>query len=385
MSEINQNRMTRKSLWTVSGIYALIALEFVYMATPFAAFFYSIYSPVLNFINRYQSLAWLDSTFLPHIVQDTTSSLLNLRAPAGIALFVTGLVGFIIGAGQVYYAKLFSKRAVLHGLYRFIRHPQYLFLMVWGLGLVLLWPRTVVLLSFVTMLFIYYHLARIEEQECECKFGQSYRQYKEKTGMFIPAKLIPHITFTRITLSKPIQRLLSLIFYLITIAVVIYFSGVARTWSINQLYAIYTADAACISITKIDEQTMHDIIDCAMADKVVQRRLSPNSGSPEIKYINYILPANLFMLEIPMNEPENSTAVHFLPVKQSTEKVKIVFTRAEMRVKRDVQIRDKEILKHVAGRIPVMEVYIDLVQKNIIEIKDPPVQASLKDITMPVF
>jgi protein-S-isoprenylcysteine O-methyltransferase Ste14 len=385
MSEINQNRMTRKSLWAVSGVYALIALEFVYMATPFAAFFYSIYSPLLNFINRYQSLTWLNSTFLPHIVSDTKSSLLNLRVPAGIALFVTGLVGFIIGAGQVYYAKLFKKSAVLHGLYRFIRHPQYLFLMVWGLGLVMLWPRTVVLLSFVTMLFIYYHLARMEEKECEGKFGESYRQYKEKTGMFIPAKLISQITFTRITFSKPIHRLLSLIFYLLAIAVVIYFSGVARIWSMNQLYAVYTVDAAYISITKMDEQAIHDIIDCALADTAVQRRLYQNSASPEIKYINYILPADLYLLEIPMNEPENSTTAHFLPGKPSTDKIKIVFTRAEVRVKRDVPVRGTEILKDVASRIPVMELYLDLKQKKIMEIKNPPVQAALKDIAMPVF
>ncbi len=387
MNSMNQSNSTKKSLWAVGGIYALIALEFIYMATPFAAVFYSIYSPVLNFINRYQSLTWLNSTFLPHIVSDTKSSLLNFREPAGIALFVPGLAGFITGAGQVYYAKLFKKSAVLQGLYRFIRHPQYLFLMIWGLGLLLLWPRTVVLLSFVTMLFIYYHLARIEERECEDKFGEIYRQYKEKTGMFIPAKLIPHITSAASTPAKSTQHLLFFIFYPIAIAVAIYFSGLARTWSINQLYAIYTADAVYISITKMDEQAIHDIIDCALADTVVQRRLSHNYETPEIKYINYILPADLYMLEIQMNEPENPAAVHFLPVKQSTEKVKIVFTRVEMRVKRGVQVQvpGEEILKNVAGRIPVMEVYIDFTQKNIIEIKDPPVRAVLKDITMPVY
>ena len=48
---------------------------------------------------------------------------------------------------------------------------------------------------FVTMLFVYYLLAKAEERECEAKFGASYLEYKAKTAMFLPLKSIksPHI------------------------------------------------------------------------------------------------------------------------------------------------------------------------------------------------
>ncbi len=385
MSISVQNQRIKKSLWAVGGVYALITLEFIYMATPFAAFFYSVYSPILNFTNRYQSLAWLNNTFLPHIVRDTSSYLLNQRESVGIALFMIGLLGFTSGVVQVYFTKLFSKKAVIGGLYRFIRHPQYLFLMIWGLGLVLLWPRTIVLLFFVTMIFIYYRLARIEENECERKFGETYRHYKDKTGMFIPAALIPHLTFSKIAVSKSKRRLLYLIMYTITIVAIIVLSAVASNWSLDHLYAIYEKDMAYISITKMDDQILHNIINCTLVDTEVQRRLTQNSEPTNTKYINYILPADLFMLEIPMSEPEDAGRQHFLLAKQSANKIKIIFTRAELRGKRNVQVQGKEILKHVTSRTPVLEVYIDLTQKKILEIKDPLVRGMLGDITMPVY
>jgi protein-S-isoprenylcysteine O-methyltransferase Ste14 len=353
------------------------------MATPFAAFFYSIYGPILNFTNHHLSLAWLNDTFLPHIVRDTSSFLLNLHEPVGLVLFMIGILGFSSGVVQVYYAKLFSKKAVLGGLYRFIRHPQYLSLIVWGAGLVLLWPRTIVLLFFVTMIFIYYRLARIEENECAEKYGEVYREYKQKKGMFFPVKIIPHILFPQFIVSKPVRHLLFFASYLVTIALVIISSDLLRSWSLNNLYAVYSADAAYISITKTDERILQDLIDCALADPEVQRRLSQNSLAMNEKYINYVMPADLFMLEIPMNKPENVNNLHFLSKAQSTEKIKIIFTRAEIRGKKEV--RGQEILKRVVFRKPVMEVYIDLIPKKIMNIKDPPVGIAMGDNSMPVY
>ena len=37
--------------------YLLIGFEFLYMASPFAAFFYSVYRPGIEFIDKYPSIA----------------------------------------------------------------------------------------------------------------------------------------------------------------------------------------------------------------------------------------------------------------------------------------------------------------------------------------
>ena len=85
-----------------------------------------------------------------------------------------GIAFFFIGAGQIYFNKFTKRGAVSGGIYKVIRHPQYVALAIMGLGLLMVWPRFTVLIMFVSMLFVYYWLASKEEQECEEKFGQSY-------------------------------------------------------------------------------------------------------------------------------------------------------------------------------------------------------------------
>ncbi len=98
------------------------------------------------------------------------------------------MLAFLIGAFQVYAAKLRRKGVVTGILYRWIRHPQYLFLAIAGLGLLLFWPRFFILILYVSMLFVYYLLARYEEQRMLAKHGESYRTYMERTAMFLPGE-----------------------------------------------------------------------------------------------------------------------------------------------------------------------------------------------------
>jgi protein-S-isoprenylcysteine O-methyltransferase Ste14 len=107
---------TKRTFWAVAILYVLIAFEFFYMASPFAIYFYSVYGPGLSFINNTPALAWLSSVFLPHIVVETSSVLLNY--------------------------KLARKGAVTGGIYNFIRHPQYVSLAICSFGL--LWSAAAV-------------------------------------------------------------------------------------------------------------------------------------------------------------------------------------------------------------------------------------------------
>ena len=62
-NETIQNRAIKRSFWGALAFYLLIAFEFFYMAGPFAAYFYSVYAPALNFFNRSPALSWLSSFF----------------------------------------------------------------------------------------------------------------------------------------------------------------------------------------------------------------------------------------------------------------------------------------------------------------------------------
>ena len=144
-------------------MYFVIALEVLIMISPFAAFFYAVFNPVLLFLARWPESRWLAAFFLPHMVLPPGLFLKAIRV-AGSVLFVGGTLIFLVCAGQVYSGKLFRRGPVSGGLYRWIRHPQYLALSLAGLGLAILWPRFLTIVLWTVMVGLYVLLARDEER-----------------------------------------------------------------------------------------------------------------------------------------------------------------------------------------------------------------------------
>ncbi len=166
-------------------LYFVIGLEVLVMISPFAAFFYAAFNPVLLFLARWPATHWLADFFLPHMITPPGTFLRTVRV-AGSVLFVGGAAVFLICAGQVYWSKLARRGPVVGGLYRWIRHPQYLALGATGLGLAILWPRFLTAVLWAVMAALYYALARDEERRMTARFGEQYGAYVDRTGMFLP-------------------------------------------------------------------------------------------------------------------------------------------------------------------------------------------------------
>jgi len=169
----------------LSALYGLVMIEVIVMISPFAFYWYSVYAPTLQGLHRWPSTAWTEAFFLPHSVITTSPTLEFLRWQVGTYCFSLGILAFLICAFQVYRAKLFRKGVVNSWIYSHIRHPQYLSLAVAGYGLLTMWPRIIILILYVGMLFAYYFLARFEEQQMEAGFP-AYAEYRRRTAMFIP-------------------------------------------------------------------------------------------------------------------------------------------------------------------------------------------------------
>jgi protein-S-isoprenylcysteine O-methyltransferase Ste14 len=76
---------------------------------------------------------------------------------------------------------------VTHGPYRWVRHPFYDVVFLWGLSLTLLsanWLLGILVVTALTMLVI---RTRIEEAKLAERFGDEYRVYARRTGKFFPA------------------------------------------------------------------------------------------------------------------------------------------------------------------------------------------------------
>lgn len=109
----------------------------------------------------------------------------------GTALILAGIALVIMGWNLVY-KRYWRKEEgqgelVIEGIYRYIRHPQYTGFLLITLGMLLDWATIPMLIMWPIMAILYYRLAKKEEGYMVDEFGQNYIEYRQKTGMFLPA------------------------------------------------------------------------------------------------------------------------------------------------------------------------------------------------------
>ena len=352
---MNQNVLTKRTTSVVLFFYLLIAFEFFYMASPFAVYFYTIYKPGLRFLNNLPGIAGLTGFFMPHIVESTKSLLLNSIKTIGIFIALIGFVVFAICAFQVYYSKLFKRGMVSGGLYKSIRHPQYTAFAVCGFGLLLIWPRYLTLMMYVTLLFAYFLLARMEEKECTSRFGQSYLTYKLKTYMFLPVnfkKLFPG----KIHFDRKHKVLLLISLYLIIITSSLMVARQIKKIAIRKLYTIVQNNHQYLSVTRKSKSDIFKITSIVQSDSISNAMLN-DKITTDSKVIGYILPADLFISEIPMDTPD-STSCHIYNNDYGNSVYKVIFT--EVITRKNKKMKEKNYLIEGLNLKPLIEVWINI-------------------------
>jgi len=276
-----------KSLSAYGSIlfFVIMAFEVMIMISPFAFFFYSVFNPIFRWFDQCAVTRWLTAFFLPHMILPPTLLLKAIRI-SGSILFIVGVLAFLICASHVYLNKIFRRGAAIKGLYSYIRHPQYLALGIWGIGMAILWPRFLVLASLSLMFILYYFLAKDEERRMLRQYGETYAPYMDKTGMFFPkfieksfAKLIPD------------TRVKYLLIPLIAVTVTIGIGFILRTITLDQLHFDARDNITLVSILPEDNE------DCIKSlDGISNTAYSKISFIQEGKYyLGYLMPADYIM------------------------------------------------------------------------------------------
>ncbi|MCP4896625.1 MAG: isoprenylcysteine carboxylmethyltransferase family protein [bacterium] len=372
---------TRETLLkpAVWGFYILVVLEFLFMISPAALHFYAGYGPVLNFFHVSPWTSWLTGFYLPHI-SETGNLMLDTLRPAGLLLIASGLLLFVAGAIQIYGAKLFRRGAVTGGLYRWVRHPQYSALAVLGLGTVFIWPRFLVLLSFVSMLFLYYLLARWEEHLCLAKYGDSYRAYLATTGMLLPAPLGKWLREpdAEQTLRWPIV----LVSYVMTIVVCTLLGFSVQTLSLRAVSSLYVGNAAVLSPAVLPIQEIETAYHLAMSHPELQNRLSDLDS--DCKLLVYVVPANWFLPDLPLHTEDEIRRIGGGHGTQDFDHrtFKVLFTRVRIH-QQDAE--GPEIVRRAYGRDPILIVEVDLDFNQVLGHKEAPDHLIWGDIPTPMF
>jgi hypothetical protein len=219
--------------------------------------------------------------------------------PALRAIRVLGSVAFIVGVAlflacaiQVYAGKLLRTGPATRGLYAVIRHPQYLALAVSGFGLAILWPRFLTLVLLAVMLFLYYLLARDEERRMLARFGEGYRGFMERTGMFFPR--LPWVQPRLPAAPRPltIGRGLAILVALLGISVGAGF--VARAYTVRHLPLGSIGPVDVITITPEDLTAAREVLPEVLKDPVIAARLGAARDHPG-RVLAYFVPIDYTM------------------------------------------------------------------------------------------
>jgi protein-S-isoprenylcysteine O-methyltransferase Ste14 len=78
-------------------------------------------------------------------------------------------------------------KLVTHGIYKYMRHPQYTGIFIMTVGFMIQWPTLVTLILWPFVIAMYIKLARIEEHQVMEKFPEEYNEYQKHTPMFFPS------------------------------------------------------------------------------------------------------------------------------------------------------------------------------------------------------
>lgn len=292
----------RVLFWGTSLAYFLIALEVLFMITPFALYFYGVYGPLLTFLSSHRLTAWTVEFFLPHMVFVADPLLEGLSYLQ--ALFVIGLALFLLAAVPLYFGRLTGRGVVSFGLYRRIRHPQYLFLALSGLGLLLYWPRFIVLLFYLVMLFAYFFLARNEEWRMKREQPGSYEQYMGRTWMFLPGEPGGRL-FRRVFCRLGSRRLGLALLVVLVFALALGTAFGLRSYTLARLPQVRVGGVRLVSVYPRPPAELETLYALARQQPKVAQTLAADHV-----HLAYLMPGDFFLTGLILQE-----GPRFSPVK----------------------------------------------------------------------
>ncbi|MCI0414734.1 isoprenylcysteine carboxylmethyltransferase family protein [bacterium] len=107
------------------------------------------------------------------------------------SVFSMSLISYTLGTHRsrlaLWHQRDEPESIVTYGAYRYIRHPFYTAFLLALLGAVLLAPHPGTLFTFLYgFLILNYTASREEKFLSESTFGEQYREYRKRTGRFLP-------------------------------------------------------------------------------------------------------------------------------------------------------------------------------------------------------
>lgn len=198
-------------LWSLvllnSAIFIFFAFSFFKPTTTrdwrsfgaFSAFIVALFTEMYGFpLTIYLLSGWLQSRYpeinwLSHDAGHLLEGIFGWQAnphfgPFHLLSFIFIGGGFVLIASgwKVLYEAQRRGTLATTGVYARIRHPQYVGFVLVMFGFLLQWPTLVTAVMFPVLVFMYWRLARREEQEVLAEHGEAYTRYMQEVPSYFP-------------------------------------------------------------------------------------------------------------------------------------------------------------------------------------------------------
>ncbi len=147
----------------------------------YAAFIVSLFAEMFGFPLSVYFLSGLLG--MPLFEQNFMLYMLRFGMPVGSVVTFLGLLLIIQGWREIYRAK---GQLVTRGVYSYLRHPQYLGIILVAGGWLIHWPTIPGIILWPTLVVLYGRLSKREDQYLAQIFGSQYSEYAENTPTLFP-------------------------------------------------------------------------------------------------------------------------------------------------------------------------------------------------------
>jgi hypothetical protein len=223
-------------------------------------------------------------------------------------------------------------------------------------------------------------LARAEEKECENKYGESYREYKTRTYMFIPFRLVKKRGVNKSEVNPKNRTLLISAIFIVSLILSVTLAIGLKRISAKQLNTHFTDSDVYVSIFGIEKRSMLDMINSVEQDSLVKLLRNQNSEEP---LIIYIMPVEAYISEIPMERPDSADC-HIYRNNYESGLYKLVYTKPKF-LRENKLYSALQILLKTQYLRPFFEIHYNRLSGEIIYRKEHNSTTRYGNIPEPIF